>query len=347
MWTDRRTLIGIVGTGAFLGSLALSVDGGANWTHPNSTSFGGGISGVHFMYDGELLVFAGYNPGVSPGQLYRSTGWQANPATATFAVVATASGGVDAYFAPTWGFSSYGKIVVVNEYGPKASFTDMARYSRLSTDGGATWSIVFDLQAQCLALNQPAGWDGTNAHLHGCAYDPWWDAIWICNGDYAEPNPKVWLSFDRGTTWQVVYTKHQYTSVIPLPNCILFGTDEGSGANNGLGNGIFRIPRQSREVLSIQAALIENTAGGAQTIVGSRSSRYALVSDPPTLLTFSGGSDADRLYVTYDGYTFKQIYLGSVSPQGIQFAVGPTTTGLIRGWWQNASTFQLLTVTPG
>lgn len=95
-------------------------------------------------------------------------------------------------------------------------------------------------------------WDATgngNVHIHGIAYDSWYDRIWICTGDGGSLSNNVtgiWWTDDEGFTWRriggkdVIHT--QLMGIIPMENCVLFSSD-------GDGDGFWRWSREGKDKL--------------------------------------------------------------------------------------------------
>ncbi len=91
-----------------------------------------------------------------------------------------------------------------------------------------------------------------NVHVHGVAYDPYYDRIWVTTGDGASLKRRVtgvFYSDDIGKTWRFVNLSGicsirkgitQLLSIIPLKDCVLFTTD-------GNGDGIFSYKRKSKD----------------------------------------------------------------------------------------------------
>lgn len=170
---DRNTILG--GSTANSGIFSADESAPNTWTRVGLHTFTGGIAWIRELDNGELLVGTNVTATL-PSKVFVSSGWAADKASATFtntltchdtAAKITTSG--------LWGDSTYSDIVVVAEYGPKASAANMAQYVYLSQDSGNTWETIFDV----------AAFTGETAetHMHGVAYDPWWDAIWVCYGD--------------------------------------------------------------------------------------------------------------------------------------------------------------------
>jgi len=110
---------------------------------------------------------------------------------------------------PLHGFNVVGNIIVVGEYNyPPTKVW-------LSTDYGKTWKAILELSGASLD------------HCHDAVYDPYEHIIWTCWGD-GRPFDTVLFSDDLGTSWQSIEDKYymRATNIMPLPDCVLFGTDQ-------------------------------------------------------------------------------------------------------------------------
>ena len=118
---------------------------------------------------------------------------------------------------------SYKNIVILSEYILPASYTDETntegRKLFLSTDYGETFKEIFDLADRIPSV--------VNGHIHSIAYDRYDDIIWVVTGDTYD---MIYFSKDLGETWYQATKEYkdcnvQMTSIIPLSDCVLFGTD--------------------------------------------------------------------------------------------------------------------------
>lgn len=302
MSADRTTLYGGVQT-----TLQKSVDEGVTWT--TIKAFTETIYGVRELANGELLVSL-YSTGAAPGTLWLTTNYPQYGASATWTKVLTCGGDNANYISGGWGMSSYKAIVVASEYGTKVTPTNAGKVY-LSINSGVTWSTILDLTAV----------DGL--HVHGVAYDPWWDAIWVVTGD-TSANWATRVSWDRGANWTTVISgasATQYTGILPLPASILFTSD-------GPTNGVHRIPRTTDR--SVTAPVVAYALNSTATIthVGATPFR-AYGPDMPALLPFLAQSGPGVVVATYDGYNFSTIWTDTASYtlKGPHTIFGPTSGG--------------------
>lgn len=295
------------------GTVGVSTDDGSIWT--TVATFGAGVAGVRELGDGELLVNVGLQNDTAPGELWRSAGYPALGAGCAWTRVLTSSASTN-YIERLWGLSvTGGNIVVASEYGDKTPPTN-PRYVYLSRDYGVTWATIFDLGT------------AANAHVHGCAWDPYWDRIWVVTGD-AE-NRSIRFSDDLGQTWHVVLSglgTDQATAILPMRDCILFGTDS-------VPNGILRIWRREKSdpLPPVEVAHIVEAGTNLAVIAGMafwRGPGY------PALLPFvRAASGPGALVATFDGADFFEIWRDRISyatPHGLESMVGPTASGKLVG----------------
>jgi hypothetical protein len=300
MSADRTTLYGGVQT-----TLQKSVDEGVTWT--TIKTFSETIYGVRELANGELLVSL-YSDGAAPGTLWLSANYPVLGAAATWTKVLTCGGDNANYISGGWGMSSYKVIVVASEYGTTVTPTNAGKVY-LSTNSGVTWSTILDLTAV------------NGLHVHGSAYDPWWDAIWVTTGDTVT-NRALRVSWDRGANWTVVASGTavtQSTGILPLPRAILFLTD-------GPTNGVHRIPRTVDRSISAPVVAYAIDASALTTYVGATPFQ-ASGPDMPALLPFLAESGPGLILSTYDGYRFTNIWTDTVSYtlKGPHAVFGPTT----------------------
>ncbi|PKH09869.1 hypothetical protein [Planomicrobium sp. MB-3u-38] len=107
----------------------------------------------------------------------------------------------------------YNNILLVGEY--KLPVGSLGNKVFISTDYGKTFKISL-LPEQLEVID----------HTHSIVYDPYEQLIWVATGDkYA--SQRIYWTRDFGDTWET-HAKGRYrmTTIIPLPDCVLFGTDE-------------------------------------------------------------------------------------------------------------------------
>lgn len=173
-------LYGIVGT-----VLHRSADMGTTWSSVQDTNIGS-INRLAKCSDGEILISNG-------GNIYKSSGWAANPSTATFSIVASATAGGNAAFLQ-WGLDgdSTGTKFIAVEYAG-LPYWAQSRKALISLDSGSTWTLKYDsLVRYGEAANE-------SSHIHACCYDEWNDRFWLSEG-HGDP-VGIYFSDDDGDTW--------------------------------------------------------------------------------------------------------------------------------------------------
>ena len=255
------------------------------------------LKGMLFLPNGEAMVTIRNPYTQADGGIFVSTGFQANPLTATWARTLTYSNSGNYCLACSWDAAPAGHIreglVVVTEYGGQSNqastnVNNGASRVWVSLDYGQTWREIFNLLKTYGTKNQ---------HMHGVAYDPYSDNILMCFGDGYAGAPAVsgtmytdnWL--DDTPTWKAIIpvksaAAWQLTLMKATPAGIICGSDGGP-------DGIWFMARDSRGGYKFPEPIITNIRS---SWIGS----MAYQSDPsrPTLLVFSNGqSNADPVRV--------------------------------------------------
>lgn len=121
-------------------------------------------------------------------------------------------------------YSIHGNIIVLGAYGGFSSNAIPAHQVILSQDYGATFKLIFDKNNAVAPIKDTVN---TIFHFHDVEYDEYSKRIWITAGDTV--NQQTFYSDDMGGTWNKIFTSttpaHQYTSILPLPHGVVFGTD--------------------------------------------------------------------------------------------------------------------------
>lgn len=181
----------------------------------------GGISLLLPLPDGTRLA-------VTAGRI-----WRADPGSRTYAPVFELSKGsmplslcTDADGAVLWG-----------EYHLNLLRSDPIRIYR-SEDSGRTWETAFTFSA------------GSVCHIHKIVHDPYENVLWICTGD-RDREVAIFRKDKSFTTMSpLVQGNQEYRTValIPLPDCLLYGTDNPRGDNFIIG-----LDRKTGKVRRVQA----------------------------------------------------------------------------------------------
>ncbi|MCM3387355.1 hypothetical protein M3649_04300 [Ureibacillus chungkukjangi] len=208
------------------------------------------------------------------------------------------SGKAGISFSNDFGKSTYGNIVLVSEYGTQG----LAHKVYLSDDYGNTFREIFDL-----ANYAP---NPTTAHVHGVAYDPYWARIWIVNGD--NPNNNIYWSDDMGVTWENTGTVNQLLNVMPMQNCILFGSDSVPYAIYRMDRGV----KTDKPELKIAHIYAEDTYGHLsyfpKTIYKRDENSPVIINISPEKSSLAADGTYTDVWAlaTYDGYNFYEIFRG-------------------------------------
>ena len=297
-----------------------SLNDGATWD--TVRTFDHGVSGVQQYvggpYDGELLVTI--NPGLSvKGTLWRSVGYSRATGIADSWAMLLETSTAGAYFSGDWNLwvEDGGEIVLAGEYGTKG--TPNARYVWRSTDGGDTFTPIFD-------------WSGEGKHVHGVSYDRWWDRVWAVFGDAPHRGIAYTDNWrDPSPTWTWVSTTIQPVGILPMPDAVCFGSDDGA-------NGVYSLPRAANSREAVPSVLRSpafrvNTATTLQVIT---SQMFWRGEGFPALFGFAGVpgvAAAGEVLASWDGLVFHRLFRDTVavSGGGVFRAVGPTAAGNIVG----------------
>lgn len=305
---------------------------GATWTELHQ--FPNNFIWVRVLDNGELLACTKVDP--DPRDIWLSSGYGTD--TVTWSKVLTGSAPY-VTFGTAWGFSSYKNIVLIAEYGPKLplwngkAVTENARYVYMSLDHGKTWATVFDLNNYL--LNQMGRTDVQGQHLHGVAWDQYWDRIWVTFGDdtngtvYSDNLGATWHTANDGVTAQA---PNQNVGILPMPKCILFGTDVAP-------NGVQRINRSEGKRFGTypieQAYTIDGDDGTTRTHLCQAIRKVERAGDDgPALFGFGSETNPAPSFIvgTYDGYEFTKIWQDTIDQaagMGIRTIAGPSLRGAL------------------
>lgn len=304
MSSDRATLYGARGN-----VLKTSTDDGATWATLHTLASGWIITGVRELDNGELLVAASKTG--EKGRL-----WLSSASKTAWTMVLESSATTNA-IAGAWGMSTSGTVAFVSEYGTKMPTAATApRYAYLSRDSGATWTIAYDLG------------DHDGAHVHGCAYDPWDERLWVATGDtgyegihYSDDWGATWSTAEQGFPSGATNAVYKTVGILPMPDCVLFTSD---GTPQGIARA-WRTGPGAKPILDVAYSMAETTS---LTIVGGLAYKHA---DGPALLAFyrTSGSGAGYFVGTWDGRDFFTLHTTGTytAPNGPAALVGPTVGG--------------------
>lgn len=188
-----------VRAGVAADNLIISDDWCANWTTVY-TGFNDYISRVEVLPDGAILVV------LYGGSVQRS---EDDGVTFTEVFQFPNAGRLSSW---NCGFDVYDRFVLAAPY-----HDTTAPYIYFSNDYGksGSWSTILALP------------DSRVYHPHDVKFDPYENLIWAVFGD-VNPSCTAIYSDNFGKSWhkQKPKTQNRVTNIIPLPGCVMFGTDE-------------------------------------------------------------------------------------------------------------------------
>lgn len=319
-------------------NLRISYDYGRTWdpTPIFSPETGSWMRWTKELDDGELLVCVSQVDADRPHKthLYKSTGWKGNTTQLpTWQKVMTYQ--KQNNFLAEWGFSNYGKFVTVAEYGGhnrsgNPFSEDYPRYVYFSKDSGRTWEIIFDLGDFT---------DGIGVHLHGAAFDPYWNRIWVSHGDGVGGTNGLYYSDDLGKTWTSGTQFNnpgpnfpQSVGIIPMPTCILFASDSYPNGMQRIDRAQGRIPHKGYYNIEIGYAIPEQQEQLNHIIKGIYKAKW--LPNAPLIFTWAAESIAGKTgcALTWDGWNFHEVWLSdhiSDAGRGPEYVIGPTAENTI------------------
>lgn len=186
------------------------VDSGLTW---NKEDYG---EIVYLFSDGETFIFfTNYESGsFRIPRIYRCEGidgqvtkvYEADTNTSS---IWTRNFGVDVYY--------NGKFMILAGLYASAEHETIERDLLLSVDDGATFNTV---KKTTIKAGQ-----GINSHWHDVAIDHYHGLLWASQGDH--DNMHISYSDDLGRNWYTLTENYQPTSIVPFPDKIVFGRDNG------------------------------------------------------------------------------------------------------------------------
>ena len=241
----------------------------------------------------------------------------------------------DTRLIPAWGVRNYGKNTIISPYG-----SNRVGMVYLSKDSFETWKCIFNMGVEDVYVEPkgdtgywpteesviPSGsliWANTgngNAHVHGCAYDPWYDRYWVVSGDggsYDKSVTGIWYTDDEGRNWHRVeirkdlppFAKYgtQMITIIPMEQCVLFASD-------GTGDGFYRWNRSGKDA-EVNVELVYSYTGKS-TELEVLGGGHCVTESGFVLQLFNPDSESQGDFAkykggvvsTYNGYFFEKIY---------------------------------------
>ena len=322
-----------------------SDDDGKTWTDLPLLPGGVSAESTLLLDDGEMLV-TGLVGSVSRRRAWRSSGLATGSPTWVQVLEAPYAG---IKFTQAWSQSAHGRIVLINEYGPKSGMAwpgvtgdangnvprgEAAVRTYLSLDYGKTFKVIFNLHDWVTTAGGRASSD--LQHLHGVAWDPWWDRIWITYGDGmgGKGSNGVIYSDDLGETWK--FASHtpegsksafQCVGILPMPRCVLMFGDTTEA--------VMRIDRAHGKhsgTYPVDVAYNSTAAGAPKHLCQGYYRGRREGDDAPALAAFSteGGTGQDFIVSTLDGWKFEEVWRGATGTPagwGVRTPIGPTIRG--------------------
>jgi hypothetical protein len=175
--------------------------------------------------DGEILIVTG-------AQLLKSSGWAANPATATFAEKVACEPLANFL---EWGVDGDGEKFIIVAYAGGVDGGDEwedSRYVHISTDRGNTWEIIYD------AVDEYGAEQSAYSHLHAAAYDPLTDTFFWIEGHGTQRG--IYYSEDDGATKQRIEVVNEQASYPTTLTVTKYGLVVGT---DNITNGILHLRR--------------------------------------------------------------------------------------------------------
>lgn len=318
-----------------------SDDDGQTWTALPLVTGGVAVESTLLLDDGEMLV-TGMVGSINRRRAWRSEGLATGTPTWVQVLEAPYAG---IKYTQAWSQSTYGRIVLINEYGPKAGMPwagvdgdvprgEAAVRTHLSLDYGRTFKVIFNLHDWVTTAGGRAHSD--MQHLHGVAWDPYWDRIWITYGDGmgGKGSNGVIYSDDLGASWNFAHhtpegaaSAFQCVGILPMPRCVLMFGDTTPA--------VMRIDRahgKHSRTYPVDVAYNSSAAGSPKHLCQGYYRGRREGDDAPALAAFSteGGVGQDFIVATLDGYKFTEVWRGATGTPagwGVRTPVGPTIRG--------------------
>lgn len=280
-------------------------------------TFSGDIDYVFKLKTGSLFVVLGN------GEI-----WLSDENEENFGLVTGELGG-QGHFTNTSRVSVYNNILLVGEYKFPGD-VPMGNKMFISSDYGETYKIS-ELPEQETPID----------HIHSIIYDPYEQLIWVATGDSVE-GTRIFWSKDFGESWEThTQRRYQVTTIMPLPNCVLFGTD----SNKVIGT--YKYVRRAEGVtpdnfiadLDFKFIYDENAnlfGWTSHPSINYTGSPYALFGSRMTHTTSQIGTGKIGVWKT-DGERYFSIWerdgVNSKIPYGVKGVYGPDKFGRVMFSW--------------
>jgi hypothetical protein len=323
------------------GQLGVTLDGGATITWGKSFLGSNGIlQGIVELHSGEVEVSVQHRDN-TPGEVYRSTGW--NPATAdaaSWTVVLTSSGTAN-HFDGRWGFTQHGVAPTWSDGAGDRYYVEYGTHTNESSAPGTAavraWRVtdttvteIFNLANQYASIATAAA-----LHCHGITYDPYADQVIITTGDGGATNGQsdVWVKnredLDDGKLWTSISHStsgsSQCTAVAAIPTGLVLLSDYATG-------GVRFVARHGFRIWGPPTTSYKLPGSGP---IGGLIWTYPEQPGAVCLMAFQSvsGSGAPVILATVNGRDVFQVHAEASSvtgsAPGIRYAVGPDSSGRV------------------
>lgn len=323
------------------GQLGVTLDGGATITWgKNFLGSNGILQGIVELHSGEVEVSVQHRDN-TPGEVYRSTGW--NPAAAdasSWAVVLTSSGTAN-HFDGRWGFTQHSVAPAWSDGAGDRYYVEYGNHTNESSAPGTAavraWRVtdtdateIFNLANQYASIASSAA-----LHCHGITYDPYADQVVITTGDGGAANGqsdvwvknredlgdgKLWTSISHSTSGS-----SQCTAVVAVPTGLVLLSDYATG-------GVRFIARHGFRIWGPMVTTYKLPGSGP---IGGLIWTYPEQPGAVCLMAFQSvsGSGVPVVLATVNGRDVFQVHTESSavtgSAPGIRYALGPDSSGRV------------------
>ena len=301
--------------------------GGSGWTLRKSTDWGVTWSTAYTFGTGPAIIkqVLVTDSGRIVVALDNGTAWTSDTNGANFTQTLTMA--ANTFVHDLFGATVYGDIVAFAEYSATKT-PATATGAWYSEDAGQTWTNFFRDTTHT-----------TGFHLHDIKYDPYEDMFWITSGD-GDGNRMVFYSKNRGATWyqaQIFQIPVQATSIIPLPECVLFVSDSPTVCVQRYNRPEGGTQNNSKLTLEIALPIAENWVNevpiGTMPLITYGADAAAYFGWSMAAAAKPGGNELkySPAYATRDGREFFIIYRSNKAAQneGFYGAYGPDDNGNI------------------
>lgn len=271
-----------------------------------------------FNGDGLTAIATGFTSGMwgkvsGDGSLICVTQTQAFylPENGTSLVAATGYTDVKGGLITGWLFDVVDNIVLTGGYSAAPNYGKGK--INFSSDHGRTYKTILDLENQTIFGATATA----TAHIHGCAWDKYWNRVWVVMGDYPFDGQAVgkilWCDNpqDANPVWHIEprdlvqpnKQNEQHIAVYPMQDCILFGSDCNPSY----------IARRAR--VSKDQATLTDMALYLHEGLAYYPGQFWRHNDNLPVTIFLGsdlldrhGDNPDGVLITYDGVNFSRIW---------------------------------------